>query len=89
MTGISKTDEGIALLARMNERVPRYVAKRNEEGVQHASQGEIAGNAPHVVPNQKLCHFAETPMRAGSSADIRDHVVTNVPSAATNVPPSD
>ena len=50
MTEMAKTDEGVARLARMNERVDRYVAERVEEGDQHAPQGGIVGNVSHVVP---------------------------------------
>ncbi len=50
MAETAKTDEGAARLARMNERVDRYVAEKVEEGDQHAPQGGIVGNAPHIVP---------------------------------------
>ena len=77
--------------ARMNEHVDRYVAERLEEGDQHASQGGIAGNAPHVVPLPSFASFdpVETAMRAGSSADIRDTVANDVPSIGVDVPPAD
>ena len=91
MAEMAKTDEGTVGLARMNERVDRYVAERVEEGDQHASQGGIAGHAPHVVPLPEYVPFdaAETAMRVGSSADIRDTVAKDVASIAVHVPPAD
>ena len=41
MTEMAKTDEGVERLARINERVDRYVAERVEEGDQHAPQGGL------------------------------------------------
>ena len=75
----------------MNEGVGRYVAERVEEGDQHASQGGIAGNAPHVVPLSEFVPFdpVETAMRADSSADLRDTVANDVPSIAVDAPPED
>ena len=50
-----------------------------------------AGHAHHFVPRPAFVPLdaVETAMHAGSSADIRDNVVTNVPSVATNVAPAD
>ena len=82
MAEMAKTDDGTVRLARMNERVDRYVAERVEEGDQHTSQGGIAGHAPHVVPLPAFVPFdpIESAMRAGLSADI---------DAPSSVPPAD
>ena len=66
MAKMAKTDNGTVRLARMNERVDRHVAERVEEGDQHASQGGIAGIAPHAVRLPEFVPFdaAETAMRA-------------------------
>ena len=87
MAEMAKTDEGIVRLARMNERVDRYVAKRLEEGDQHASQGGIAGNASHIVPLPEFVPFdpIETALRAGSSADI--DAPSPAPPAEQRIPP--
>ena len=90
MTEMAKTDEGVARLARMNERVDRYVAERVEEGDQHAPQGGIAGNASHVVPLPEIVPFdpAEIAMRAASSsADAA--VRATAPPADIDSSPSD
>ena len=60
----------IRQVARMNERVDRYVAELVQEGDQHAPQGGIAGNADHVVPLPDLLPFdlVEAAVRARSSA---------------------
>ena len=57
-------------------------------------RGGLRVMRPMLCPYQKPCQklfrlMVQTAMRAGSSADIRDNVVTNVPSVATNVPPAD
>ena len=61
----------------------------------------IADNASHVEPLPEFVPFVDNAHNAtgaeatsvaataGSSADIRDTVVTNVPLVGTNVPPAD
>ena len=72
MAEMAKTDDGVVRLARMNERVDRYVAERLEEGDQYAPQGGIAGNASHIVPMPEIVRFdpIETALRAASSTNI-------------------
>ena len=71
MAEMAKTDLGIVRLARMNERVDRYVAERFEYGDQHAPRG-IAGNASYIAFLSEIVPFdpIETALRAASSADI-------------------
>ena len=57
MVEMAKTEEG---LERINEGVDRYVAERVEEGDQHAPQGGIAGNGPHIVPFPENVPFDPT-----------------------------
>ena len=52
---ISKTPEGAACLARMNERVDRYVAERIQEGHQHAPQGGLPVMLTMLYPYQSCC----------------------------------
>ena len=54
MAKMAKTDEGIVRLARMNERVDRYVAERVEEGDEHASQGGLQVMSPMFTPS-RIC----------------------------------
>ena len=55
----------------MNELVDRYVAERVEEGYQHALQGGIVGNTPHIVHLPTFVPFdpVEIALPAGTSAD--------------------
>ena len=49
MAEMAKTDEGIVRLARMSERVDRYVANGLTKETNMLRRG-IASNAPHAVP---------------------------------------